>query len=57
MTLEPVDSEPTGVKAGLTGMITAFLDAHKTGVEHPHLVRLDEGVRLLSHVEAIFGYK
>lgn len=54
--LIPVAAEPANIKPGLAGLINAFRTVCSTGNEHPHLVRLDDGARILMQVESIFGY-
>lgn len=54
--LIPLAAEPTNIKPGLAGLINAFVAVCAEGNEHPHLVRLDDGARILTQVESIFGY-
>jgi predicted dehydrogenase len=49
-------TEPASIKPGLAGLIDAFLHASGSDIEHPNLVRIEEGARILEQVESIFGY-
>ncbi|WP_254958624.1 MULTISPECIES: Gfo/Idh/MocA family protein [unclassified Cyanobium] len=51
-----IATEPATIKPGLAALIDAFLHASGSGIEHPNLVRLEEGASILEQVESIFGY-